>query len=549
MSNPHPIRKRRATRNRASFLADTVVPTHGFTRQRWGWIVAAIVLASLGAPNRWMHWYPAALVGLSPLFFLGWNCRSIRRQALYCGVILLGFCALVFLPDPLSVPALTAAETIAGALVSPIVPLYFMAAALLSLQLSRPCPLWLRPLAIAAVWTAFDGLFALLQFPLPLHYGACLFDFSRAIQIADVTGIWGVTFLAIFSNATLAALFVSAKARISTKNRMSAKDHSLRHQWSSWIAVVLPAIILWSAALLYGGHQESLYRPTGGRMVNAEPFTIGTVQQVAWLSGDRSRQYRRDRYREMVKLSQAAVADGAQLVVWPEGAMRIQVAGSIDESLFVHPLLDSLPEEGGLMVGSSELAPVTDSIPWDERKFINTALLYDPNGTIRDRYGKQWLFQYFETSRFVPSETGYSPLAAGDVLGSVGAQICLESVMPRASRELVRSGAESLVVISDDSWFGHSNWPILHGVLSVFRAIENRRSFVFVNNTGGNLIVTPAGDIAAAGQLWQQRYVNGPVYRLNQGTIANRWGDWLVWVCLLSSAGLWGWRWFGTQTP
>ena len=472
------------------------------TWQVCGWAIAAIALTSLGSPNRWLHWYPAALVGLAPLFYLCWDCRRIRQQARYCASICLGFCALVFLPDPLSVPALTTAETVAGALVSPIVPLYFTVAALVSLQLSRPCPLWLRPLAIAAVWTAFDGTFALVQFPLPLHYGACLFDFTRAIQIADVTGIWGITFLAIVSNATLAALFVSARdwARARTQDcaQPPDRDRALA-RWQALIPlVVLPVAILWGIALMYGGHQASYYRAAatpGGD--HSRTFTAGTVQQVAWLSGDRSRQNRRARYREVQALSQSALAEGAELLVWPEGAMRIQVAGSIDESLFVQPLLESLPDGGGLIVGSSELAPADANVPWNERKYINTALLYGSDGTIRDRYGKQWLFQYFETSRFVPSDAGYAPLNGGERLGPVGTQICLESVMPRASRELVRSGAESLIVISDDSWFGRSNWPILHGVLSVFRAIENRRSFVFVNNTGGNLIVAP---------LWRHRY-------------------------------------------
>ncbi|MGK7912495.1 MAG: apolipoprotein N-acyltransferase [Synechococcus sp.] len=499
------------------------------TWQQLGWVLGAIALTSLGAPNRWLHWYPAALFGLSPLFYLCWSCATLRPQWRYCAAICLGFCALVFLPDPLSVPALTWAETVAGMLVSPLVPLYFVAAALLSLHLSRPCPLWLRPLALATVWTAFDGVFALLQLPLPLHYGACLFDFTRAIQIADVTGIWGVTFLVIFSNATLAALLVLVR------------DRTFRNVPTNGLVLMLPLVVLWGMALLYGGHQVSLYRTAVLQMPTTETFAVGTIQQVAWLSGDLSRQYRRDRYQEMQTLSQSALSDGAHLLVWPEGAMRIQVAGSVDESLFVQPLLEQLPQGGGLILGSSELAPANATVPWNERKYINTALLYGSNGTIRDRYGKQWLFQYFETSRFVPSTAGYAPLDAGDRLGAVGTQICLESVIPHASRELVRAGAESLIVISDDSWFGRSNWPILHGVLSVFRAVENRRSFVFVNNTGGNLIVAPSGDIAAAGQLWQHRHLNGPIYRLNERTVANRCGDWLVWGCLVCSAGLLVW--------
>ena len=486
-------------------------------------MIGAIALTSLGSPNRWLHWYPAALVGLSPLLYLCWHSRSIRQQVGYCTSICLGFSTLVFLPDPLSVPALTGAETIAGALVSPLVPLYFVVTALLSLQVSHPCPTWLRPIAIATAWTGFDGLFAILQFPLPLHYGACLFDFTQAIQIADVTGIWGVTFIAIFSNATLAAILASARQRLDWKP-------------------MLVAMVLWAIVLLYGAHQEAAYN-TARLAANLKSFSVGTVQQVAWLTGDRSQDYRHARYREVQALSKTALVEGAHLLVWPEGAMRIQVAGSLDETLFIQPLLDLLPQGGGLIVGSSELAPSTTTVSWDERKFINTALLYSSNGNIRDRYGKQWLFKYFETARFVPSEAGYSPLDAGNLLGPIGTQICLESVMPRASRELVRAGAESLIAISDDSWFGRSNWPILHGVLSVFRAVENRRSFVFVNNTGGNLVITPAGEIAIAGKLWQQLHLNGPVYRMTNQTFANRYGDWLVWLCLIGSIGLWGWRW------
>ena len=415
---------------------------------------------------------------------------------------------------------LTTVEVLSGAIVSPLVPLYFATATVLSLGLTRQClrwqyGLWLRPLAIAAVWTGFDGFFAVLQFPLPLHYGACLFDGVRAIQIADVTGIWGVTFLAVATNAAIAA----------------ASWVRPQQRWQPLAGLLL----LWFVTLTYGFVQLPRY----ANAVSAEAnYRIGTIQQVAWLEDDNSWSYRWQRYRDLERFSRAAIADGADLLAWPEGALRAQVEGMSAETDAIAPLLPFLPVNGGLITGASEPAAGAEELPWNERKYINSALLYDTEGEVRDRYGKQWLFQYFETARFVPSPGGYRPLDGGEKLGQLGVSICLESVLPRASRTLVRAGAQSLVTLSDDSWFGWSNWPTLHGLLSVFRAVETRRSFAFTNNTGGNAIVAPSGELVAWGPFWQRGKVMGEMQIRDEITIATRWGDWFVWVCLGVMLGL-----------
>lgn len=474
--------------------------------QPWAAILLSIVAIALGSPNRLLHVYPAALLGLAPLLYLCWQ-KPLRQQIRYCTATWVGVCSLIFLPDPFSVEALTEGEIIGGIIAAPLVPLYFIAATLLSLQLTQQCGLWLRPLAIAAVWTSFDGFFGIVQFPLPLHYGACLFNWLVAIQIADMTSIWGATFLAISSNAALAALWIAPPPK-------------------RWLAIAFP-LGLWIAALAYGTIRLSVLESEV-----ADSYRIATLQPVAWLEADRSWSYRDRRYRELQEFSTAAIAAGADLVAWPEGAMRAQVEDTDLEERVIDPLLVQLPEGGGLIVGASEPLPDQQGVAWDRLKFVNSALLYGSDGSIRDRYGKQWLFQYFETARYVPSEGGYRPLEAGDRLGQLGVAICLESVMPRASRSLVRRGAQSLLTISDDSWFGRSNWPILHSVLSVFRAIETRRSFTFVNNTGGNLVVAPSGRILERGPLWQRKTVSGIVSLRSELTIASRWGDWLAWGCL-----------------
>ncbi|MEO0852166.1 MAG: apolipoprotein N-acyltransferase [Cyanobacteria bacterium J06648_11] len=496
----------------------SAAPPRSLLRSRLLVGAVAIGLVVLSSPNQWVHWFPGALVGLAPLMYWGWEATWWQRVRV-SAAIWFGICLLVFVPDVFSVESYGWAEMLGGLVVSPVVPLFYVLASATSLQLTRRCPLWLRPIAIAAVWTSFDSVMAIVKFPLPLHYGACIFDFTLAIQIADITGVWGVTFLAILSNATLAAI-----ARAVPRDR--------------WRAAFLGGAV-WGLALTYGS-----WRLPAFVAAPVSTYTIGSVQQMAWLESDRSWKYRAERYGELQAMTRDALDRGAQLVVWPEGALRAQVAGTELERFVFKPLLP-LPDGVQLITGSSEPDPRTQDLPWEQQQFINTALLYDESGDIRDRYGKQWLFQYFETQRFAPSPEGYKPLLAKDPMGRLGVMVCLESVMPEPSRELVRAGAQSLIAISDDSWFGKSNWPILHASLSVFRAVELRRSFAFVNNTGGNLIVDPSGTIQQRGTFWQRGAVTGEMQVRDEVTLAARWGDWLAIATVAIALSLAAWESYG----
>ncbi len=460
----------------------------------WPWVLSG-VLAALGMPNRNLHIPGLALVCLAPfLAHVFRNQQPLRagtqtgmrpkiwRQAL--GLWLIAG-AWVFVPDVWSVQAILAPwEIIAGFVVAPLVPLYFVAATVLSLRLSAQLPL--RPLAIATIWTAWDALWGVLRLPLPLHFGASIYDLRWLVQIADITGIYGVTFVVILANATLASSFVRA-----------------------WRPLRAGALIL-ALVLLYGG-LRTLPEPTSR-------FNIGAIQPLNWLVPERSWEIRQQNYENLQNLSLAAIGQGAELIVWPEGAARAQLTQFGLQDYLITPVIERLSPADGLIAGSSE--------PQDAQTFINAALLYNGNGSLIDRYGKQWVFPIFETGRGIAADrAGYAPLRGGVRLGALGTMICLESVLPQASRALTQAGAESLVVISEDIWFGNSNWPMLHGVLSVFRAVENRRDFVFVNNTGGNIVVEATGRIRAWGDYWQPDAVVAPLGRRTDLTFYSRYGD------------------------
>ncbi|MEN9262241.1 MAG: apolipoprotein N-acyltransferase, partial [Thermostichus sp. HHBFW_bins_43] len=315
----------------------------------------------------------------------------------------------------------------------------------------------------------------------------------------------------------------------------------LSERSSLWRTLAL-GLGLSGAVLAYGGWRLAHFDNLAASAEDPQ-FRVGAVQQVAWLEADRSWEYRSERYRELHQLSGQAVAEGAELVIWPEGALRARLLNTGLEPYVLDPMRGILPPTGALITGTTEPDPRTVNLPDDQQQFFNTALLFNAEGHLQDSFGKQWIFPYFESARYVPSPDGYRPLEGGAVFGRLGVMICLESVLPAPSRTLTRNGAESLIVISDDSWFGNSHWPMLHGKLSVFRAVENRRSVVFVNNTGGNLVVDPSGRVQQVGPIFQRGVITGNVKRRSEQTFYTRTGDWLAWLTLGLALGLCGRRW------
>ncbi|GAB4213713.1 MAG: apolipoprotein N-acyltransferase [Synechococcales cyanobacterium] len=441
----------------------------------------AVLLTVWGCPepHGWHHWL-GGLLGMAPLWALGWG-QSWRRQLTEATWVWVAVCVGVFVPDIGRVSVLAWWEILGGVLVAPLLPLSLVAVTMLGWQVAERCPGALRPWVVGGLWAGWDALWGQLWVPLPLHWGALIYDWPLGIQVADLGQVWAVTGWLVVVNAAL------------------SMAGSLGRR--GWTAVgLMVAVVL--------GYGQWRLGQVSAQMLTAPQFQVGTVQIVGWFDDDGSWAYRQQRHRQIQVQSRQLVQSGADLVVWPEGALRSRVVNTWLETELIQPLLGQLPQGGGLLMGASEPTDATATT------FINAALLYGSEGSLRDRGGKQWLFPYFESGRFIPDPSGARPLQGGSRLGRLGVLVCLESVLPSPSRQLVQGGAESLLVISDDSWFGNSRWPLLHGVLSVFRAVENRRSVVFVNNTGSNLIVDPTGRIQAQGQLFVRDPVQGTVYRL-----------------------------------
>ena len=167
--------------------------------------------------------------------------------------------------------------------------------------------------------------------------------------------------------------------------------------------------------------------------------------------------------------------------------------------------------------------PVLLGIPRMERtvsgyQMFNSVLAFSAKGELLGAYDKEHLVpfgEYVPWVRYFPWLKRLS-VASGDyqagrgpgllkVAGHrLGILICFENVFPELSRKRVKEGAEVLIVLTNDAWFGTSSALPQHFYQSVLRAVENRRFVIQVSNTGLSGLIDPYGRVLSVGPLNQE---------------------------------------------
>ena len=127
------------------------------------------------------------------------------------------------------------------------------------------------------------------------------------------------------------------------------------------------------------------------------------------------------------------------------------------------------------------------------------------------------------------------PLEAGGE--RIGTFICYESIFPNEVRQFVVNGADVLVNISNDGWYGDSGAWSQHLQQTRMRAIENNRWLLSATNTGLTAVIDPWGRIAAEVPRKERTALVAPYALISSTTFYTRHGDWFAWLCAIISAG------------
>jgi apolipoprotein N-acyltransferase len=178
---------------------------------------------------------------------------------------------------------------------------------------------------------------------------------------------------------------------------------------------------------------------------------------------------------------------------------------------------------------------------------LNSAVLLGPDGALVDRYDKINLVPFGE---YVPSFFGFVnriTQEAGDFAPGnrivvfpmathrLGVFICYESVFPGQVREFVKGGANLLVNISNDGYFGHSAAREQHLEIARMRAVENRRWLIRSTNDGITAVIDPAGRVDERLPMYQESTASMHFAFRDGTTVYTDHGDWFAWGCLVAA--------------
>jgi apolipoprotein N-acyltransferase len=391
-----------------------------------------------------------------------------------------------------------------------------------------PAALLLAPVA----WVATEILRAHTLF----DFSWCLLGYSQhanlpMLQIARYAAVYGVSFVVAAVSSALAFLV-------------------LERRRGPRVAVLLATASLLAVVWMHGEWRLSQVPPEKGRL------RVGLVQASiaqdekwdaahAWANVDRH-----------LELTRRAVAQGARLVVWPESALPFL----FDRTPVVASQLRDVVRQYriSLLFGNDDREEERGAAPgriWVGAKMI------DPQGTVVLRYHKIRLVPFGEyvpiqsvltlggrfSAKLVQEVGEFTPgdeYAVGPVDGHpVSAFICYEAIFPDHVREFAARGAQLLVNITNDGWYGRTSAPFQHFAMAKLRAVENERFLVRAANTGITAVVDPHGRVLERTELFERTVLVREVPLLAGSTFYTRHGDLFAWTCLgaavvLTGAGL-----------
>ena len=544
--------------------SDEATPTSRAPQRRrlWPWLAAAASGGLLAICFPPVDAGGLAFLALGPLLWAVWKYRPVRRPGLFrflagwvCGMVFFSFTFwwiselaplftgwLLVLPVLLAVylalfPAIWAwfAGWIVGA----------------HFRVEKPDPLapFSRPpllssvrnlgiaLVLAAAWTALEWVRGWLFTGFGWNaLGVALYAKLELIQIAEFTGVGGPTFLLVLCNAILVITVLRLQAEI---GRIRLRPH---FDFALTIALLV-IVFLYGGLTLRRGVVETLRaRQNHGPILRVaavqpnipQPWKFGRDPQNPDLDiSDIAEKIRQITARHHLaatygrpgqisflwdpvwgRRAAVRVLLKPQLVIWPEASLLRGVLGIEENWKFVQELMATTP---ALLLGTDD-SGLADT----DGDHNSAALFLHERPEQPELYHKTHLVpfgEYLPMRWWLGSILGnlcpgdFMPGRPGKVFVlpnpgvKLGPLVCFEDTDGDLARKPVQNGAQILVNITNDGWFGKSGEPLDHLENAIFRAVENRRPLVRCGNTAMTCAVDAYGQV----DLWAKSFTGYPV--------------------------------------
>ncbi len=408
--------------------------------------------------------------------------------------------------------------------------LYHGAFGLVISLLAGDSPFSRRALLLApAVWVGIElGRTRISGFPWDL-LGIAQVDNIPLVHVATLTGVYGVSFEIMLVNAALAAAFLMRRDRRKPL-LLAALGGALVLQAGRWIPA--PGVPADREAFLV---QQNLPVSQGEDWTRDHFLT--TLKELTAIS----------LHPPATPQSAATEPSHPDLIVWPESPAPFYTGDPIFRDALSNLARQS---QAWVVAGSLGIRNAGQTLEQMSESF-NSASLVSPSGEWAARYDKVHLVPFGEyvpfkrvfafaggltkeVGDFTPG-TSRAPLDAGGI--KLGVFICYESIFPDEVRQSVARGAQVLVNISNDGWYGDSGAYAQHLKQARMRAVENARWLLRDTNTGVTASIDPYGRVEAGVPRRVRAVLRAPFALSSVTTFYTRHGDWFAYLCAIISVG------------
>jgi apolipoprotein N-acyltransferase len=489
-------------------LLSGVLMTAAFPRTDWFWMAWVALIPLLLALRD---------LAVKDAFRLGWLCGITHATGLIYWLVHT-MNAYGHLPLTLSVGILLCFSTYLG--------LY---TALFSALIVHLGPTPMRALTVAPLlWAALEYLrsFVLTGFTWG-YLGHSQYRWLTFIQSADLWGVYGLSAVIVLFNMALFLVVLSRSGK-SWQGQPITKP-------LVWRGILL-AVLCLTATLTYGYVRQGQIQRLGAE---APKLTVGLAQGNIPQAEKWDPAFQISSTKTYVQLSEQLAPEKPDLIIWPETATPFY--------LFHNQALTRMVQRGVRNTGSAHVigSPAVRQ-NGDHLDYFNSAFLLDPEGKLVARYDKAHLVpfgEYVPLKKWLPfigkivAQVGdFQAGPAGGVLSynghRIGPLICYDGIFPVLARAAVNNGADLLVNLTNDAWYGVTSAPFQHLLQYVFRAVETRRSLVRATNTGISAFIEPSGRIVNTTGLFETAARLHSVACLTNRTLYVRMGDAFALVCL-----------------
>ena len=392
-------------------------------------------------------------------------------------------------------------------------------------------------LIFASSFVVFDYLRTIRFMGYPwVLLGASQYEFLPLVQIASVTGIWGVSFILALANGAVAEVLDTWFQRF------------------RWKDTLCKPLYLWSVLFVVTVAAGSIYLAVEKRVEPIDTHRIALIQQ--------NTDPRKDDYETgleaLIELTNQALEYDPDLVAWSETAFvpNIRRWSREDPNVLyyaslVQRLLDYLKGiETWLVTGNDDYITETDEEGTEVRKDYNAAILFSDAGERMQTYHKIHLVpftEYFPYKNLFPRfhqlllnfdvnlwEPGEERVVFRHPDFSFSTPICFEDGFPNDIRQFILKGSDIILNLSNDFWSLTRVEAKQHYINSVFRAVENRRPFLRSSASGVTCYISRSGRLVERLDYYKEGYLIADVeMKPRKNTLYTRWGDWFPYLLLM----------------